>query len=285
MGLAALVMAMSLFWGFVTLALVAGAGAAVLHMIVVWVAIRWFNTETGATRLTIVGSVVAGIVNVLVSSAVVTLLSGDNWIMETVFPDLMRSSASALVLGAPPGLVFGALFVLPVRRIHRLWRNGAIEAGDQALRLCGGWLLLISLGCLGLDLVTIPTLDSGLAWRPLMLLLVAAVAAIGGGGALLGHWRITRRRSWFQRVQAGKVPGWTILPRARVAEGLDDLRPLFVSSANFNVVLVQHESIEGGGAYRTASNLIPRALIHLPEGLADLSFSLPSDEDRAAREP
>ena len=279
-GLAGFVMGMTLFWGFVTLAVVAGVGAALLSMLVAWLSLTLFASESGATRFCIFGSVIAGVLNVYFASTVVSAISGENWIMESVFPDMMRSSASALVFGAPPGLVFGAVFVLPIRRVHNLYRSRAVEAADRASKLCGGWLAMVCAGCFAIDAMTLTAVESGFASRPFLLGTIVVVGLFGAAAFLIAHLRISIRRRWFERVQAGHEAGWTIVPRSLVAEELDDLQSLFVSSATFNVVLVQHESVEGGGAYRTASNLIPRALIHLPEGLAAMSFSLPNEEER-----
>ncbi len=279
-GMAAFVLGMTLFWGFATLAIAAGVGAALLSMLVAWLSLTICKTESGATRFCIFGSVLAGIMNVYLATAVVSAFSGDNWIMESVFPDMMRSSASSLVFGAPPGLVFGAVFVLPIRRVHSLYRSKAIESADCATRLCGGWLAIVCFGCFAIDAMTMHSVASGWAYRPLLLTVVVAIALIGVAMVIIAHSRVTKRRRWFERVQAGHEAGWTIVPRTFVADELEDLRSLFVTSASCNVVLVQHESVEGGGAYRSASNLIPRALIHLPEGLAAMSFSLPNEEDR-----
>jgi hypothetical protein len=239
------------------------------------------RTESGATRACVLGSMLAGIVNVLLSSAVVSARTGDNWIMQSMFPQVMWSWASGVIFGAPPGLVFGAVLVLPVRRVHGMCRVRAVEGADRALALCGLWLSIVAIGCFALGALAMPTVRSGLSARPFLLGCVLGVAALGAAAALVGSARMSRRRRWFERVQAGQVPGWTIVPRSFVADELADLRPLFVSSANHNVVLVQYEAVAAGGAYRAPAHLVPRALVHLPEGLAAMSFSLPSEDQQA----
>jgi hypothetical protein len=285
-GLGALVMGMSLFSGFPRMALAAGVGAGFLGTVVVWVSLRLCRTATGATRLCLAGSVAAGVIDVLAASLVAGLYPGSNRFIDASVPDAVAGvwavAISSLVYGAPPGLVFGAFFVMPVRRVHALSRDKAIEVGDLAVRLCGGWLFIVCAGCALLGAIMTPSLERSGTVEAVLLAASGAIGLVGAAASVVAHVRIGRRQRWFERVQAGKEPGWTIAPRTFFAEGLDDLQPLFAARSNHNVVLVRHEAASGGGAYRNASNLVPKALVHLPEGLAALSFSLPNEEQERA---
>lgn len=285
-GLGALVMNVTLFSGFPQMAVAAGLGAALLWIPVAWISLRLCRTESRATRLCILGSIIAGVLDVLLASLIVGLYPGSNRFLDEAIPEAIIGITAvivgSIVYGAPPGLVFGALFVLPVRRVHTLFRDKALEVGDRALRVCAGWLFIVSLGCSLLVNMMTPTLEELSNLQASISGGVGAIAILGAAIAITAHVRIVRRQRWFERIQAGKEAGWTIVPRSFFAEGLDDLQPLFVSGSHHNVVLVQHESVGGGGAYRNASNLVPRALVHLPEGLAALSFALPNDDQERA---
>lgn len=284
-GLGAFVMGATLFSGFPKMAIVAGLLASILWTPVIWLSIRLCITASGATRLCLIASVVAGVLDVLIASLIVGIYPGSNRFLDESVPQVAGIAAvvvSSVVYGAPPGLVFGALFVLPVRRVHALYRDKALEVGDRALRGSSGWLAIVSLGCLFLNIMMMPQLETSDWARTALSGGVGAVALLAMIGAIVSHLRIVKRRQWFSRVQEGKEAGWTIVPRSFFAEGLDDLQPLFISGSHHNVALVKHETVEGGGAYRNASNLVPKALVHLPEGLAAMSFSLPNEEQERA---
>jgi hypothetical protein len=282
-GIGAFVMSVTLFSGFPQMAAAAGLGATLLWIPVAWISLRLCGTESKATRLCLMGSLIAGVLDVLVASLAVGLYPGSNRFLDEAVPDAIMGATAiivgSIVYGAPPGLVFGVLFVLPVRRVHALVRNKAHEVGDRALRVCGGWLFIIGFGCSLLIIMMTPSVGQLSPVRASTAAGVGAVACLGALVAIAAHVRIVRRQRWFERIQAGKEAGWTIVPRSFFPEGLDDLQPLFASGSHHNVVLVQHESVGGGGAYRNASNLVPRALVHLPEGLAALSFALPNEEE------
>lgn len=284
--LGALVMSLTLFSGFPQMALAAGLGAALLWIPVAWISVRLCGTDSKATRLCLLLSIVAGVLDVLLASLIVGLYPGSNRFLDEAVPDAIIGVTAvivgSIVYGAPPGLVFGALFVLPIRRVHALFRDKALEVGDRALRVSAGWLFIVSLGCSLLNVMMTPTLNQLDTVRAAISGGVGAVAIVSAAIAVMAHFRIARRQRWFERIQAGQEAGWTIVPRSFFPEGLDDLQPLFVSGNHHNVVLVKHESVGGGGAYRNASNLVPRALVHLPEGLAALSFALPSEDQERA---
>lgn len=278
-GLAAILMGTTLFAGFESLAVIAGFCMAVSSMVVAWLALHWRNEST-ATRVSVLGNIISGIISLALASALTRWFYGANAVIESVLPAAISTALSGAALGAPPGLVFGALFALPIRRVHRLSRDRAIEAPDRVFKVCSLWLLAISLGCLGIDVLVYPVLESPPIFKQSLILTTGIIALLSLVVAAVAQTRISRRRKWFERVQAGSEPGWTIMPRSDFVDELDDLSPLFVAGANHNVVLVRCESVETGGAYRQASNLVPYALVHLPEGLAAMSFALPNEEDR-----
>ncbi len=278
-GLAALQMGLAVFGGFLRLAIVAAPALAIVSMTVAWFALRW-QGETTAARVCLLGSLVGSIIALLASSVFVHWLGGSNVVFERSLLGTTSTSLSGALLGAPPGLVFGALFVLPIRRVHRLSRERAVEAVDRTLRVCGVWLFVVSVVCLAI-LALLGTAQESLQWFVRAGFTGSAiVTALAGAVALVAHFRITQRRRWFERVQSGHEAGWTIVPRSFVAEEVNDLQTLFVSGVHHNVVLVRTECFTTGGAYRRASNLVPFALVHLPEGLAAMSFSLPDEEHR-----
>lgn len=278
-GLAALEVTATLYAGFAKLALIAGALFAVMTMAIAWLSLRW-QSETVATRICVIGSAAAGAVSLMTATALLRAWVGQNAVIDQALPQAMNNLLSSALLGGPPGLVAGALFALPVRRVHRLSRARAIEATDHAVRTAGAWLAVVSAGCAALGLTAFHSLESSVLFHRGLLALMAAAAATSTAAAVVAHRRITARRRWFERIRSGDEPGWTIQPRSSLSDDLDGLSPLFLSGGTANALLVRHQPLAGGGVYRRSSDLIQVASLQLPEGLAVLSFSVPDTEQR-----
>jgi len=97
-----------------------------------------------------VGGAVAGFLNTFSSYVVLSAVQGRLPFGQAPLVQLALVTSAGLMVGMPLGMLFGTLYVIPIRATER---RGATEADlAAALRSCGAWLLAVGSGsaCVGL---------------------------------------------------------------------------------------------------------------------------------------
>ncbi|MCZ7678545.1 MAG: hypothetical protein M5U28_07125 [Sandaracinaceae bacterium] len=200
----------------------------------------------GAALATLGASVVAG-----------ALCAGPTFVL-TMLIDGERIELGALVLavilgafyGAPLGAVLGTVYAIVIGAGRALTARRSCADLDLTLVAGGlGWML-VGAGCglLPLASESLALAGSG-GW---------ALALAGCAAAAVGVARVELRRRFVANVRAGRVPGWSIEPRAEGAAAIPPLFPFGGSDA----LVISHEVVAEGpfrsGGGRRAWAAVPR---------------------------
>jgi hypothetical protein len=230
------------------------------------------TTATSAGRCLGLGCLLGGL-NAYPSFLLTAFFIGEvRWINDLAVIMLMVTVAGIFV-GVPLGLLFSALYVMPLRQALTLARGGSMDSADHMARYAGVWLLCMALGAFGFGAV-IGVGTCGEAFSPhrdipLMVPLVLSCAPAFVTGLVLilvARQRLRARRSWLDRVLGGREPGWDVLPLEEMNEIDDSVRPLLRERWTPTHVLVRVRPAAGPGAYRSGRDVIPFALVALGAG-------------------
>ena len=241
-----------------------GVCTALLSAALVWIAVRLPKSKSGATVVALVGGMAAGILNSPVSYVAYEILHPS----PPVFGSLLGAAIAATIIGAayaaPLGLLFGAIYLVPIRAAHALSRDRTRESMDRLLLTIGIWLVSASALCGLAGAAIILGLDLQSATRPFCVAL-ATVAFAGFWAALIAGVEMLRRRRWFRRVAEGREPGWVVTPADPLLPWDAALPALFVGRGSLNGVLARRVPGLPAGAYRTGDRLVPWSVVTLPE--------------------
>ena len=133
---------------------------------------------------------------------------GSQWLEYLAFAMIL--GIAMLPVGAVFGVLFGALYYVPLRAAARAREAPAHDDAEKTLTTCGAWLTCVAVPC-----AAIPFPD----WFRLG----AALAALAGIACFAAGIVCSRsRRAWLGAVARGKIAGWRIDQTARE----DELEPL-----------------------------------------------------------
>jgi hypothetical protein len=168
-----------LLWGAVVLGLFAACSSAALVALYLRpgaAADRW-DSRALLSRC-FVGGAVAGFLNTVLSYVILAAAQG-RLPFGHPFVQVPLVASAALVVGMPLGMLFGTLYVIPLRGVGP--RAGATRAA--ALRRCGAWLAAVGSAALGIGLLEVWIWHNGHLERGWPLALGCAPAILGGVAA------------------------------------------------------------------------------------------------------
>lgn len=215
-----------------------------------------------AIGLCIAVSPVVAIVNSMLDSAITVALDGSA--PETaggVLGLMMMAVFCSGFLSIPLWVIGAGIVSILIGLVHPLVRDAAREVPDVALKRSGLWLAGAAVPALGLILV-MPAFENPGA-RPITppLVTVGVVICAGLLTFVTGELRLRRLRRWVERVRAGSVPGWKVVPRAELPGDLSHVPPLYRGGADGASVLVRKARATAGGAYRSEPRDEPWAIV------------------------
>jgi hypothetical protein len=168
-----------LLWGAVVLGAIAACSSAALAVFCRRLGAAAAPSETaGLLPRCFVGGAVAGFLNTVLSYVV--LAAGQGRLpFGHPFVQVPLVASAALVVGMPLGMLFGTLYVIPLRAVEQ--RAHVVQAA--ALRRCGAWLASVGGASLGLGLFEVWLWHNGHLERGWPLALGCAPAILGGVAA------------------------------------------------------------------------------------------------------
>jgi len=241
-----------------TTALVVGMSTAVLSVLLVWACVRIPSSTGRATVACLFGAVGAALLNVPIAYVAVRNLGNETHVVVLggAFSDASVAALLGSFISAPLGILFGLLYVVPVRIAHRLCRTGALSSLETAAWKMGLWLVFVGLACLGANVVLGYGTASGFASG-----LSLATMGLGIAAFIPGLSSSMKRRSWLRRVRDGRIDGWSLFPRDELVDRELALPPLFATNRPLDTVLARAVPGPCSDPYRGATHHVPHALI------------------------
>jgi hypothetical protein len=226
------------------------------------VCVAMLSTSATATVGCLFGAVAVAILNTPLSFVTAWAVGSElGHLDEPLFNLASLSAVLGAAIATPLGIIFGLLYLVPVRIAHRLSRSLAHEALDKVFHVVGTWAFCVGALCLGacMFLIRRPTFSPPPSITPTVLAVI--VMSVGFIVAAIGFVRLKRRRQWLGKVRNGAVVGWTVIPIHEPEALIVGLRPLFDAKGAADAMLARIVPGHPSGAYRTGDTLVPEALI------------------------
>lgn len=221
------------------------------------------------TRSCLYGATFAGGANIPLTVLLAGLITSTD--LGKLVEGVAFATVAGPILGAPLGFAFGVASLGPIRFTASL--PPGLDVYEQVAQVSWRWLSAVGAFCallVGVGLQGAVGLHDGAAALFIVAFVISGAALLAAQAA---SRRLAARRRWLERVAAGAVPGWAVVPLEELsAEGFEELSTEGLETLPLYRATLARELADAvigrwvptsdpGGAYRSGERLEPVALV------------------------